>query len=90
MPEPVDHILVETTGVADPLPVVLTFLRPEFRDALRLDAIVAMADAEQFSLDLFEGRQPATSCAMPTRSLSTNAIWSAPERLTSSKRRSAR
>ena len=54
-PEPVDHILVETTGVADPLPVAQTFLRPEFREVLRLDAIVAMADAEQFSLDLYDG-----------------------------------
>ena len=55
-PEPVDHILVETTGVADPLPVAQTFQRPEFRDALRLDAIVAVADAEQFSLDLFDSQ----------------------------------
>ena len=52
--EPVDHILVETTGVADPLPVAQTFLRPQFRGSLRLDAIVAVADAEQFSLDLFD------------------------------------
>ena len=51
----VEHIIVETTGVADPLPVARTFQRPEFRDALRLDAIVALADAEQFSLDLFDG-----------------------------------
>jgi G3E family GTPase len=54
-PEPVDHILVETTGVADPLPVAQTFQRPEFRGTLRLDAIVAVADAEQLSLDLFDG-----------------------------------
>lgn len=53
--DPVDHILVETTGVADPLPVAQTVQRPEFRDALRLDAIVAVTDAEQFSLDLFDG-----------------------------------
>ena len=32
-PEPVDHIIVETTGVADPLPVAHTFQRPEFRDS---------------------------------------------------------
>ena len=49
-----DHIVVETTGVADPVPVALTFLRSEFRDALRLDAIVTIADAEHFSLDLFD------------------------------------
>ena len=46
-----DHIIVETTGVADPLPVALTFLRAEFREALRLDAIVTVADAEHFSLE---------------------------------------
>ncbi len=57
-PEPVDHIIVETTGVADPLPVANTFQRPEFRDTLRLDAIVAVADAEQFSLDRFDGIAP--------------------------------
>ena len=55
-PEPLDHILVETTGVADPLPVARTFQRPEFRESLRLDAIVAVADAEQFSLDLVESQ----------------------------------
>jgi G3E family GTPase len=53
--EPVDHLIVETSGVADPLPVALTFLRSEFRGAVRLDAIVATADAEQFSLELFDG-----------------------------------
>ena len=57
-PESVDHIIVETTGVADPLPVALTFQRPEFRDTLRLDAIVTVADAEQFSLDRFDGIAP--------------------------------
>lgn len=49
-----DHIIVETTGVADPLPVALTFLRSEFRGALRLDGIVTVADAENFSLDRFD------------------------------------
>jgi G3E family GTPase len=53
-PDPVDHLIVETTGVADPLPVALTFMRPEFRNTLRLDAIVGVADAEQFSLELFD------------------------------------
>jgi G3E family GTPase len=53
---PVDRVIVETTGLADPLPVVLTFLRTEFRDAMRLDAIVALADAESFSLDRFDGQ----------------------------------
>jgi G3E family GTPase len=50
--DPVERILVETTGVADPLAVAQTFQRPEFRSILRLDGIIALADAEQPSLDL--------------------------------------
>ena len=49
-----DHLMVETTGLADPLPIALTFLRPEFRDRLRLDSIITTADASCFSLDRFE------------------------------------
>jgi len=50
----IDYLVVETTGLADPLPVVLTFLRSEFRDIVRVDSIVTVADAECFSLDLFD------------------------------------
>jgi G3E family GTPase len=50
----VDYLIVESTGLADPLPIILTFLRSEFRDWARLDAIVAIADAANFSLDRFE------------------------------------
>ena len=55
----VDYLIVETTGIADPLPIVLTFLRSEFRDAVRVNSIVAVADAENFSLDLFDSRAAA-------------------------------
>jgi G3E family GTPase len=46
-----DYVVIETTGVADPLPIVLTLLRSEFRDLLRVDSIITVADAEKFSLD---------------------------------------
>jgi G3E family GTPase len=49
----VDYLVVETTGLADPLPVALTFLGSELRDMTRLDSIVTLVDAENFSLDLF-------------------------------------
>ncbi len=52
-PDRVDYIVVETTGLADPLPVALTFLGTELRDSTRLDSIVTVVDAENFSLDLF-------------------------------------
>ena len=52
----VDYLVVETTGLADPLPIVLTFLRPEVRGSVRVDSVVALADAESFSLDLFDSK----------------------------------
>ncbi|MFM7580340.1 MAG: CobW family GTP-binding protein, partial [Microcystaceae cyanobacterium] len=46
----------ETTGLADPLPVALTFLGTELRDMTRLDSIVTLVDCENFSLDLFNSQ----------------------------------
>jgi G3E family GTPase len=51
--EKIDYLVVETTGLADPLPVALTFLGSELRDLTRLDSIVTVVDSENFSLDLF-------------------------------------
>jgi G3E family GTPase len=52
-PEKLDYLVVETTGLADPLPVALTFLGTELRDMTRLDSIVTVVDAANYSLDLF-------------------------------------
>ncbi len=52
----VEHLIVETSGLADPLPIVLTFLRTEFRDRVRVDAVVAVVDALNFSPDRFDGK----------------------------------
>jgi G3E family GTPase len=46
-------VVVECSGVADPVPVVLTFLRSEFRDLVRVDSVIAIADAANFNLDQF-------------------------------------
>ncbi len=51
--EAIDYLVVETTGLADPLPVALTFLGTELRDLTRLDSIITLVDAANFSLDLF-------------------------------------
>jgi len=55
-PEKVDYMVVETTGLADPLPVALTFLSTELRDMTRLDSIVTLVDCANFSLDLFNSQ----------------------------------
>ena len=52
-PDKIDYLVVETTGLADPLPVALTFLGTELRDMTRLDSIVTVVDSANFSLDLF-------------------------------------
>jgi len=43
-----EHILIETSGVSAPSKVVNTLRYPQFRDRLRVDAVVAMVDSEQF------------------------------------------
>jgi len=51
----IDYLVVETTGLADPLPVALTLVRPEFRGVFRLDSILSVVDAENFAPDLCAG-----------------------------------
>jgi G3E family GTPase len=52
--DPVNYLIIETTGLAEPLPIILTFLRSEFRNRVRVDSVITVADAENFSLDLFD------------------------------------
>lgn len=47
-PDPPEYIVIEPSGVSDPVSVAQTFQLPELRDHIRLDAIVAVVDAEQF------------------------------------------
>ncbi|MBO3457411.1 GTP-binding protein [Aetokthonos hydrillicola Thurmond2011] len=49
----IDYLVIETTGVADPLPIVLTFLGTELRDLTNLDSILTVVDAETFDEEHF-------------------------------------
>lgn len=40
-----DHLVLETTGLADPLPVAWTFSRPGLDEFYRIDALVTVVDA---------------------------------------------
>ncbi len=44
----VDYMVIETTGIADPLPIALTFLGTELRHLTYLDSILTVVDAETF------------------------------------------
>jgi G3E family GTPase len=52
--ERIDYLVIETTGVADPLPIILTFLGTELRDLTNLDSIITVVDAETFDQRHFE------------------------------------
>ena len=55
----IDYLVLETTGVADPLPITLTFLGTELRDLTQLDAIITVVDAETFDPDGHYGSDAA-------------------------------
>jgi G3E family GTPase len=50
----VDYMVIETTGVADPLPIALTFLATELKNLTRLDSILTVIDAEAFTPSHFD------------------------------------
>jgi G3E family GTPase len=52
--DPVDYLVIETTGIADPLPIALTFLSTELKELTRLDSILTMVDVETFTPEHFE------------------------------------
>ncbi|WP_440956400.1 CobW family GTP-binding protein [Methanosarcina sp. Mfa9] len=46
-PEPVEYILLEASGIAEPTGIFVTFNDPKFRDSIRLDSVICVVDAEQ-------------------------------------------
>ncbi|NJO47991.1 MAG: GTP-binding protein [Oscillatoriales cyanobacterium RM2_1_1] len=50
----VDYMVIETTGVADPLPIILTFVSTELRDLTHLDSVITLIDSEAFTPDHFD------------------------------------
>jgi G3E family GTPase len=54
MEQDIDYLIVETTGVADPVPVAITFLGTELRDMTRLDSILTLVDTESFTANHFD------------------------------------
>jgi G3E family GTPase len=50
----IDYLVIETTGIADPLPIMLTFLGTELRDLTRLDSVITLIDASEFTPSHFE------------------------------------
>ena len=58
-----DYVLIETTGLADPGPVVGTFKTTELAERLRLDSIVTVADAKHLEKELNEAPEARAQIA---------------------------
>jgi len=54
---PPDHIVIETTGVADPGPIAAQLLDPRVQQDIRLDAIITLVDAANFDRNLDQAEQ---------------------------------
>ncbi len=50
--ERIDYLIVETTGLADPLPVAMTFAAGDLREKVRLDSIITVIDGENFDFEI--------------------------------------
>jgi G3E family GTPase len=59
-----DHVVIETTGLADPGPVLQTFFfDAELRERLELDAVVTLVDAAHLDHQLASARECAEQIA---------------------------
>ncbi|UTJ46263.1 GTP-binding protein [Atlantibacter subterranea] len=65
-----DRLIVETTGLADPAPIIQTFFVEE---ALRLDAVITLADCHHISRQLDEHPVAASQLGFADRILLTKA-----------------
>jgi cobalamin biosynthesis protein CobW len=54
-----DHIVIETSGLALPKPLVQAFNWPEVRSRVTVDGVIAVIDAEAVATRAFEGRVTA-------------------------------
>jgi len=61
--EPPEYILVELSGLADPVPVAQELLTTDWRGLLKLDGIVAVADARNLGSTLVENLEGRSQLA---------------------------
>ena len=54
LPEPPDHILIETSGLALPKPLLKAFDWPAIRSRITVDGVIALADSEALAAGAFD------------------------------------
>lgn len=77
-----DRLIVETTGLADPAPVVQTFFHDaRLRERYRLDGVITVIDAVHFDAQFRRERVAASQVAFADRLVITHADLVTPEAL---------
>lgn len=61
-----EHILIELSGVADPVPVLHTLLEPDLKQVVRLDSPVTVTDARNLAKTITENPEAALQLAYAT------------------------
>lgn len=57
----VDYLIVETSGVADPVPIVNSLMAADLEELVYVDSIVTLVDAEQFDSETHLDSEAALS-----------------------------
>lgn len=57
----IDYLIVETTGVADPVPVINSLMVSDIAEEIRIDGILTLVDAENFDGSKHMGSEAALS-----------------------------
>ncbi|MEB3217199.1 MAG: GTP-binding protein [Nostocales cyanobacterium 94392] len=52
----IDYIVIETTGLAEPIPLMMTFTSSTLSNMTRLDSILTVVDVENFNPEKFESK----------------------------------
>lgn len=87
---PFDRVLVETTGLADPVPVLQTLITdPDVGPRYRLDGVVTLVDGVHGAAQLNTHREAVKQAALADRLLLTKCDVAAAETLTALERRLA-
>lgn len=60
---PPEYVLIELSGLADPVPVLQTLLDPQVRAVFEIDGLVALVDARHFHRTLRENAEAALQLA---------------------------
>lgn len=56
-----DYLIVETTGVADPVPVINSLMVSDIADEVRVDGILTLVDSENFNTEAQKNSEAAIS-----------------------------